>query len=304
METILKSKWALSCMLLFFGLVAMSQDTKDNPLEEQLYKEYKANGIDKALQMYDKSSAKGDEYTSLSEPLNQLGYRLMNEKDLDAAEKAFKAQIEEYPNQANPYDSYADLLLEKGDKEKAMANFKKSVELAANIKDPEEKRTMLRASKSKLAMLQNKQSEMEFLAGKWAVTGKNYQDGKESNSWNGQDEVDYDKDHNMVSIKHFNQNGDLVGERILKYDALNDKYDMAYINANQLNGISVSSMKVKDMGNGKYEMIETYEDADGNKKHAKHEISKNAEDMNWIISEEKGTDNWEKVASIDFKKAG
>ncbi len=51
---------------------------------------------------------------------------MMEDKDLETAEAVFKTQIEEYPEQANPYDSYGDLLLEKGEKEKAKKNILKN----------------------------------------------------------------------------------------------------------------------------------------------------------------------------------
>ena len=75
---------------------------------------------------------------------------MMEDKDLETAEAVFKTQIEEYPEQANPYDSYGDLLLEKGEKEKAKKHFKKSAELAENIQDEDERNQMKQASLSKL----------------------------------------------------------------------------------------------------------------------------------------------------------
>ena len=77
------------------------------------------------MKMYEKHKTAA--YEGLQEPLNLLGYKLMMEdKDLETAEAVFKTQIEEYPEQANPYDSYGDLLLEKGEKEKAKKNILKN----------------------------------------------------------------------------------------------------------------------------------------------------------------------------------
>lgn len=157
----------LSLFLLLSFSVVLAQDNK--ALNDELYKTYKEKGLEQTMKVYKEKANK--EYEGLQEPLNQLAYKLMMEdKDLEAAEKLFKAQIEEYPDEANPYDSYADLLLEKGNKEEAKKHFKKSAALAENISDKDEKLQMKRASLSKLAKLENRHKAMDILSGEWEVT--------------------------------------------------------------------------------------------------------------------------------------
>lgn len=97
-----------------------------------LYEKYEDNGIDDAIEYHKKlKSAEqlGVFYTDRSE-LNMLGYYLMNTKnDLDAAIKIFKLNMEEYPDWFNVYDSYAEALMNKGDNEKAIEYYKKSLDM-------------------------------------------------------------------------------------------------------------------------------------------------------------------------------
>ncbi|MFD1095323.1 hypothetical protein [Salegentibacter chungangensis] len=303
MYTNLKIKGVISFMLIFFVGIAFAQD-QDDKLIDDLFKEYKANGVEKALIMYEKSEAKGDAYTSLSEPLNILGYRLMSdEKDLDAAEKVFLAQIDEYPEEANPHDSYADLLSEKGDKEKAIKHYKKAAQLAEKIQDADDRRNMMRASKGKMAKLENKHNKFKFLAGDWDVNFTRFEDGNEAGGWSGYDKANLNEDKTMLTIKHYNQQKELVAKRIMIYDAIDDNYDVAYINPNQLSGIRISTMELEDKGDGNFVLTETYEDSDGKMKKAKHQIERKDGAMSWIIMESKDSGDWEKVALLDMKKS-
>jgi CubicO group peptidase (beta-lactamase class C family) len=61
--------------------------------------------------------------------LNQLGYTLMRAKKLAAAIDIFKLNVELYPQSFNVYDSLGEAYAENGDKELAIQNYKKSIEL-------------------------------------------------------------------------------------------------------------------------------------------------------------------------------
>lgn len=61
--------------------------------------------------------------------INALGYYYLNRKQFDAAIAVFLLNIREYPKSANVYDSYAEALMEKGEKEQAIINYKKSLEI-------------------------------------------------------------------------------------------------------------------------------------------------------------------------------
>lgn len=61
--------------------------------------------------------------------LNGLGYSLMTQKKLSEAIAMFKLNTEFYPKSANVYDSLAEAYEANGDKELAIRNYKKSLEL-------------------------------------------------------------------------------------------------------------------------------------------------------------------------------
>ena len=62
--------------------------------------------------------------------INSFGYRFLNDlNDVDKALEFFKKNIENYPQSANVYDSYAEALLAKGDKKNAMINYEKAFQM-------------------------------------------------------------------------------------------------------------------------------------------------------------------------------
>ncbi len=61
--------------------------------------------------------------------VNGLAYYMLSQKQLMKAEALFKLNITNYPETANCYDGLGDLYLAKGDKLKAIENFKKALSL-------------------------------------------------------------------------------------------------------------------------------------------------------------------------------
>ncbi len=92
----------------------------------------KLQGTPKAISLYDawkeapSSSPKVDEQT-----LNQLGYQLLyggEGKEQDAVE-VFKKNVQEYPQSSNVYDSLAEAYAKVGQKDLAIQNYEKSLQL-------------------------------------------------------------------------------------------------------------------------------------------------------------------------------
>ncbi len=68
-------------------------------------------------------------YQNVESELNTIGYRLLAmSKPADAIE-VFKINVEIYPESANVYDSLAEAYMNNGDKELAIRNYRKSLEL-------------------------------------------------------------------------------------------------------------------------------------------------------------------------------
>jgi tetratricopeptide (TPR) repeat protein len=77
------------------------------------------------LSFYNSSSA--TEYN-----LNDAGYILLEERKFSEAIKIFKLNTELYPKSSNVYDSLGEAYMKNGDKELAIQNYQKSLELDPN----------------------------------------------------------------------------------------------------------------------------------------------------------------------------
>ena len=64
--------------------------------------------------------------------LNTLGYDLLRGGRVDEAIAVFELNVAEYPSAWNPYDSLGEAYMVKGDREKAVANYRKSLDLNPN----------------------------------------------------------------------------------------------------------------------------------------------------------------------------
>lgn len=62
--------------------------------------------------------------------LNNYGYQLINQKQLDKAVEVFKLNVKKFPNSWNVYDSLGEVLAAKGDKTGARKNYQKAFDLA------------------------------------------------------------------------------------------------------------------------------------------------------------------------------
>src|SRR6185369_1429820 len=89
------------------------------------------NGAAAAIKEYRtlKAGAAAAEYDFAEPELNQLGYRLLQTNKVADAIEIFKLNVEVYPQYANVYDSLGEAYMTKGDKDLAIANYKKSLEL-------------------------------------------------------------------------------------------------------------------------------------------------------------------------------
>jgi len=77
-------------------------------------------------------SQKPDEYDFREQQLNTLGYQLLQAGRAADAVEVFKLNVEMFPQSGNTYDSLGESYAAAGNKELALANYRKSLEL-----DPE-----------------------------------------------------------------------------------------------------------------------------------------------------------------------
>ncbi len=106
-------------------------DAPKRSISEAIYKTaMEKSGAETVAEYRRLKAEKPNDYNFSSEDeLNALGYVLLrNNKTKDAIE-IFKLNVEMFPKASNPYDSLGEAYLEDGQKELALVNYKKSVEL-------------------------------------------------------------------------------------------------------------------------------------------------------------------------------
>lgn len=87
-------------------------------------------GIEAGIAQYRDLKAKQAATHDFAEPeLNELGYRLMRGGKVKEAVEIFKLNVEAYPKGYNTYDSLAEAYMNLNERELAITNFKKSLEL-------------------------------------------------------------------------------------------------------------------------------------------------------------------------------
>lgn len=92
----------------------------------------KEKGIDAAVRQYREFKSSQPEKYNFNEPertLNVLGYALLHQRKVKEAIGVFKLNVELFPKSGNPYDSLGEAYMLTGEKELAIENYKKSLEL-------------------------------------------------------------------------------------------------------------------------------------------------------------------------------
>lgn len=90
------------------------------------------DGMDAAIEQYRNLKAhQAGLYDFNESALNELGYTLLRMKKIDEAVKILELNVEAYPRSANAYDSLGEAYAAQGKREKAIASYKKSLELDA-----------------------------------------------------------------------------------------------------------------------------------------------------------------------------
>lgn len=270
-------------MIFCFSLSAQNGEVNTEMIDK-LHQEYKSNGIDAAVAMY-KKMPEDTKYHGLQEPLNVLGYRLLNtENDADAAAIVFKAQIEEHPNEPNPYDSYADALIEKGNDDEAKVQLEKSLSLLEGAEDNDFNNNLKLASKSKLAKLKGLNKVFSFLAGDWKVESYGFND-KGEKELRFTDDVSFmpSKMNSAMVMTMSNEDEGWEGTQLIAFDAMDNTYDVVRVNNMTLNGVQTADMKIEEYSTNKLELMETMEEENGEISKTRHVIDRNGNEANWIV---------------------
>jgi CubicO group peptidase (beta-lactamase class C family) len=105
-------------------------DAPKKSIAETLYKIALEKDVASAVAEYRKLKAENSPTFDFSEnELNILGYQLLGKKRTKDAIEIFKLNVEMFPKSANAYDSLGETYLADDQKDLALANYKKAVEL-------------------------------------------------------------------------------------------------------------------------------------------------------------------------------
>jgi cyclase len=126
------------------------QNNKDS-IAISLFYTMKKKGVDAAILQYDQlRKDKSDVYDFREFNLNLFGYSLLGKNKFEDAIKILKLNVKMYPESANVYDSLGEAFERSGNKDKALANYKKAVQNAEKTDDPN-----LNIFRQNLARIQN-----------------------------------------------------------------------------------------------------------------------------------------------------
>jgi CubicO group peptidase (beta-lactamase class C family) len=99
-------------------------------IAEMLFTTVTEKDVQAAIKQYrDLKATQKDAYDFSEGQLNGLGYQLLQMKRVKDAIEIFKLNVEMFPQGFNTYDSLGEAYMENGDKQLAIQNYKKSLEL-------------------------------------------------------------------------------------------------------------------------------------------------------------------------------
>jgi pimeloyl-ACP methyl ester carboxylesterase len=98
-------------------------------VQNALERAIKEKEVDAAITLYRQMRQRYPAEFFRESILNVLGYQQLNGKHTQEAIAFFKLNVEMYPNSFNTYDSLAEAYMERGDREAAIQNYRKSLAL-------------------------------------------------------------------------------------------------------------------------------------------------------------------------------
>jgi tetratricopeptide (TPR) repeat protein len=91
------------------------------------------SGIAEGLKKYEElKAADQGQYLFTERLMNDLGYRLLTQDKIAEAIEVFKVNVNDYPSSFNVYDSLGEAYMKNGEKELAIKNYEKSIQLNPN----------------------------------------------------------------------------------------------------------------------------------------------------------------------------
>jgi len=114
-------------------LAGLSYKLPKIPISEKMYEVINKTGIQSAANMYNALIASKDStYDFAESELNTLGYQLLGENKSKEGIAIFELNTKTYPNSSNAFDSLGDAYASVHDKDLAIKNYQKAVDLDKN----------------------------------------------------------------------------------------------------------------------------------------------------------------------------
>jgi tetratricopeptide (TPR) repeat protein len=104
-----------------------------------------SSGLDAARPKFDEVRKQKEDYNVSEQEMNELGYQYLQARKLKEAIAVFQMNVDAFPYSFNVYDSLGEAYAAAGDKELAIKNYEKSVELNPNSQSGIEALKRLRA---------------------------------------------------------------------------------------------------------------------------------------------------------------
>jgi tetratricopeptide (TPR) repeat protein len=96
---------------------------------EALYTTLEKDGAESAQKLSHKIKQQPESYYLIETELNSMGYRFLNQDKMNKAVEMFQMAIQFFPESANLYDNLGETYMKNGQKNLAIKNYKKSLEL-------------------------------------------------------------------------------------------------------------------------------------------------------------------------------
>ena len=113
---------------------------------DELFATILEKGIAPALGFYRETREKhSDEYSLVESEMNVIGYEFLNQKKYDEAVAVLKLNVEAFPKSSNAFDSLGEAYMLEGERDLAIKNYEKSLELDPRNTNAVDKLNILRA---------------------------------------------------------------------------------------------------------------------------------------------------------------
>jgi CubicO group peptidase (beta-lactamase class C family) len=134
--------------ILFDKKYSLPRISNDQKINKYLYQNFSEKGYNEVFKNISGLMKNLNLEIDNSSILNDAGYNLINEGDIDMAINFFQLNIELFPSEADVYDSMGETLMKKGNIKLAIENYEKALQINPNYENAEIARSMIKKYKA------------------------------------------------------------------------------------------------------------------------------------------------------------